>query len=1579
MIAFYLYICKFVFVRRLLYILIGIFLSLFVLMGALSLAVSSQRVQSALVEKATEWLNDRTDAKVQISGVYLIPFSDFSTKLSLRGVYIESAKGDTMIYARDVNAAFSPLELITHKTLRVTGVDLVETTFNLRWDENGRMNLRDLIDGLTSKKKKKKKSDTSIVVDVTSLKLKNCRYTMRNEQRPASVAGSHAFNHWDMDVRDINATFQLAHYEKGLLDVIISGLRCREKSGIVIKRLDTHLIATGKKALFPNFMLRTACSTVVLDSVTADYSHCWDTIGVRKDSLGEEKVQKSFNVKSVVCSFTMPYSHLCLYDASHWVERFETMDDYFDVSCRFFGTLDNMHLRDFTTSWNGGAVMEATVDMAGLPEWRESYADLRIQSISTTSSRLQDLIAKSMGKPFTLPKQVHQLGKISYKGSISGYLTDLVAYGVLNTDVGNLRTDVQLNMGGKQPVAFAGAVSSNSLDLAKLMGEKSGLGKTSFALKAQGAYTERNGVQTSINGTVSNLQYRSYNYRDIRLDGNIKGRQFTGNVRIDDPNARAAFSGNMALGKDSTFGTCQLDVHRFAPYALHLTNSRPDLSVSGSVNADISSGRRSATDKISLYVNDLVVSNAKKSLRIDEISLVSNTTNSRRAKSSNSLVLTSPLVNASLTGKYTLSSLPQTLQSLVAIYLPSLFPASKAVKAERKENFQLVVSDIDPNPLLEVLESDLHVEKGATVRANYDSRREIPRFNLEAVVPYVATGKREIRNTSIVVNNNDGDMLTARATTLIDDAEAAAMVNAYNDNAMLNLNWNVPQLSYGSLIADATLQRANHDSLLTTIDIQPSTFTIADDQWQVHRSRLQSDFSSLVVNKFAIDHEGQYIRASGVASSSVTDSMQVNIRDVQLGYVMQLIGLDDVVDLKGRVTGDAMLYGVLGSLTLNLDAFASDFAFNQTLLGDAKVKSHWNPDNKQLHALAEVQDKRSKEVLSAEGDYFPTRDSMLFIAQADKLPISFLRPYLDGVLDSLDGKGTGEIQLFGSFKRPMMRGSVKVDDGSFMVSFLGTKYHLNDTIRIMPNAFMLDDIVATDDEGHTADVAGYVKHEYFKNISYNITVLPQNVQVLNLKPSLEGLFYGKAYASGRVGIVGKPGICNFNINVRTEPNTDATLSLLSSSSVSEATSFINYVDRSDTLRGVQLSVPKKGESTSGTTINLVMSLDATTDATVNLLTNETGDLLTATGSGTVTVRYNSRTSQLALGGLYEVENGGYTFTLEQLLQRKFTLRKGGTIHFNGEPTNAVLNASAVYSLPSVSLLDLLDESDLEGVARTNVPVNCLLHISGALSHPTIKFGLELPSDEELQRKILNIVSSDEIMNREMLSLLVLGTFYRPDYIQASANTSTSASISNSMATMAASSVSGQINSLLSQYTDKLSLGLNAHLGTTDQGINQGSEYEVALHYTPNNRLVINSNLGYRNDYLYTNTAADNTSTGSFIGDLDIEYKLTRSGKLRAKAYTHSADRYYYNVSGSAKTTQGVGLIYREEFNTWKGLFRRNFMSQAMRDSLIYMREKREREEVMRRYERERSQMRRELREADSLEARFDSIVAMSRD
>ncbi len=277
-------------------------------------------------------------------------------------------------------------------------------------------------------------------------------------------------------------------------------------------------------------------------------------------------------------------------------------------------------------------------------------------------------------------------------------------------------------------------------------------------------------------------------------------------------------------------------------------------------------------------------------------------------------------------------------------------------------------------------------------------------------------------------------------------------------------------------------------------------------------------------------------------------------------------------------------------------------------------------------------------------------------------------------------------------------------------------------------------------------------------------------------------------------------------------------------------------------------------------------------------------------------------------GTYTLQRGSYNFTLQDIIIKDFTIRDGSSISFHGDPYAAQLNIEAVYSL-NANLSDL-DESFLDDreLTRTNVPVHALMMVSGDMRQPDIAFDLEFPTlSQDTYRKVKSIVSTEDMMNRQIIYLLALNKFYTPDYM--------STTKGNEFVSVASSTISSQLSSMLGQLSENWRLAPNIR---SDRGDFSDVEVDLALSsQLLNNRLLLNGNFGYRDKALNNN---------SFIGDFDIEYLINRSGNLRLKAYNRYNDRNYYVKN--ALTTQGVGIVLKRDFDNLFSFLRRKKSKKA---------------------------------------------------
>jgi hypothetical protein len=187
-------------------------------------------------------------------------------------------------------------------------------------------------------------------------------------------------------------------------------------------------------------------------------------------------------------------------------------------------------------------------------------------------------------------------------------------------------------------------------------------------------------------------------------------------------------------------------------------------------------------------------------------------------------------------------------------------------------------------------------------------------------------------------------------------------------------------------------------------------------------------------------------------------------------------------------------------------------------------------------------------------------------------------------------------------------------------------------------------------------------------------------------------------------------------------------------------------------------------------------------------------------------------------------------------------------------------------------------------------------MSDQLFNPTLQFAVELPqSDESVQSQINSIINTEEMLMRQVSYLLVFNRFYTPDYLKSSHAVGL-----NETYSLLSSTITGQINTWLSKLTNVFTMGFNFR--TDGEGETASQEYEANFQLRPINQLIINGNFGYR---------YNDISNRPFFGDLDVEYLLIPSGKLRAKAFTHTVDKYSLK---QANTVQGIGLVFKHDFN-----------------------------------------------------------------
>lgn len=303
------------------------------------------------------------------------------------------------------------------------------------------------------------------------------------------------------------------------------------------------------------------------------------------------------------------------------------------------------------------------------------------------------------------------------------------------------------------------------------------------------------------------------------------------------------------------------------------------------------------------------------------------------------------------------------------------------------------------------------------------------------------------------------------------------------------------------------------------------------------------------------------------------------------------------------------------------------------------------------------------------------------------------------------------------------------------------------------------------------------------------------------------------------------------------------------------------------------------------------------DATLRVLMDQSNyDYIALNGTGSIRATYFNKGS-FNMFGTYQIENGIYKLTIQNIIKKIFQFQNGGTIVFGGDPYNASLDLKALYTVNSVPLSDLQIGNSF---SSNNIRVDCIMNISGTPQAPHIDFDLDLPTvSNEAEQMVRTVINSEEEMNQQVVYLLSIGRFYMQDNNNSSNQENQQNQTSLAMQSLLSGTISQQINSLLGNLVKNTNWTFGANISTGDEGFNN-AEYEGLLSgRLLNNRLIINGQFGYRDNA---------NATTSFIGDFDVNYLLLPNGNISLKVYNQTNDRYF---TKSSLNTQGIGLIMKK--------------------------------------------------------------------
>lgn len=1435
-----------------------------------------------------EELSDLLNTRVTIGRINI----GLLNRIIIDDVLLDDQDEQEMLKVTRLSAKFDIMPFFKGK-ISISSVQLFGFNINLqKKTPDSPPNFKFVLDAFASNDTVKK--DNSLDLRINSILIRRGRmayHVLSEEETPGKFNAKH------IHLQNIIANISLKALSKDSINLGIKRLSLDEKvSGFSLKKMSLKLVANSRQTSIDNFAIELPETSLKLDTIHLIYD------SLKAFDRFTEQVRFSFR--------TLP-SQITLKDISPFLPALSHFKEPISLDMEVKGTVNQLtcsHLE--ITADNRQFRLKGDVALQDLSHPQDAYVFGTLSELTATTRGVGFLVRNLSHDYNGVPPVLERLGNVSFRGEVSGYFTDIVTYGQLHTDLGGVNMDLKLSSDkSKGLFAYSGAVKTTDYKLGKLLANEQ-LGEITFNLDVHGRHVTDRLPVVELKGLIASVDYSRYRYENITLDGEYKQGGFNGKVALDDPNGSIYLNGDVNVSSRIPTFNFQAIINKLRPHDLNLTSKYPDTEFSLKLRANFTGG--SVDEMIGeINVDSLEFMSPEKQYFMNNMNIQASKQNNE-----NQLRLTSEFLTASVEGKFQYHTLPASILNIMRKYVPSLIlPPKKPI--ETHNNFQFDIHIYNTDILSTIFDIPLTVYTHSTLKGYFND--PLQRLRVEGYFPRLQYKNNFIESGMILCENPSNHI---RARVRLTNLKKKGAVNlsldaqAKDDNISTTLNWgNSAAVTYsGQLAAVAKFLRTEGEKplLKAMVEVKPTDIILNDTLWQIHPSQVVVDSGKVDVNNFYFSHQDRYVRINGRLSDNPQDSVKVDLKDINMGYVFDIASISDDVNFEGDATGTAYASGVFKKPVMNTRLFIKNFSLNQGRLGDLNIYGEWDNENRGIRLDASIKDI-STTPSRVTGIIHPLKpESGLDLnIEANELNLKFLEHYMKSIANDIKGRATGKVHFYGKFKGLNLDGAV-MTDASMNFDILNTHFAIKDTILLAPTGLTFNNIHISDMEGHSGRMNGYLHFQHFKNLNYRFEIQANNMLVMNTKESTDMPFYGTVYGTGNALLTGNA-IQGLDVNVAMTTNRNSIFTYINGS-VASATSnqFIKFVDKTP-RRTIQDSIQiisyyeqlqqkrQEAEEEQKTDIRLNILVDATPDATMKIIMDPVaGDYISGKGTGNIRTEFYNK-GDVKMFGSYQINQGVYKFSLQEVIRKDFVIKNGSTITFNGAPLDANLDIQASYTVNSASLNDLIPEESSSIIQQPNVKVNCIMNLSGILVRPTIKLGIELPNErDEVQTLVRNYISTEEQMNMQILYLLGIGKFYTED---ARNNQN-----SNVMSSVLSSTLSGQLNNALSQVFETNNWNIGTNLSTGDKGWTDMEVEGILSGQLLNNRLLINGNFGYRDNPM-ANT--------NFVGDFEAEWLINRSGDIRLKAYNETNDRYYTKTN---LTTQGVGIMYKKDFNKWSDLF-----------------------------------------------------------
>lgn len=1477
-----------------------LFLWLPILLVALGILVFSvfqiPKIQTRFLNKVSFLIAENTGFDVSIGHANLTWFDH----MILQNVRLYDHQNDsTLISVKNIKVDFKLFDFLINRKLNADKLELERPYIHvIKESDSTEVNISRFITDLKDifkKNRKNKEKKTALTLDEILIKDGLFSY---NDLRFAPTTEGKDYRHFSFD--SIQARVSYFGFINDSLGMNINNLSSIDPKGqLNIREFVSDFSFTKEQMTFSKLTLMTTQS-LIKDSIILKY---------------DTPSQFKYFTDSISFYANLNNSVISTNEVALFSSALSKVNQRIEMTGQVSGSINRLKVMNFNIRSEGNTYFGGNAEFYGLPKIKETFINLKISQSVVDPRDITNFISPD------IQQQALNIGQVDFKGSFMGFLTDFVANGQVMSSIGQVNTDINFKIKENNKAWYTGALTLKHFDLRSILHNQEDLKHITLVGKINGSGLRIDNTNFFLNARVDSLRIKDYNYKNLAANGHFKLGFFDGKLSAKDPNLN--FNGEVKVDlkdqRNKVNIKAKLDTVNL--YELGLTNHAFNLS--SFVDIDMKGLKMDdLVGYISLYDNHIGYDD--KLLHVDSVKFLSSLIGPQRI-----IHFETDGLTGEMKGEFRNSVFLRTIKEFyeeIKLNLKNneedldLYYANKLDAQLEKYDVKVDLNFWDLNRFVKPFYPEFDISKEVKLRGSFiqDSTSRLTLFG--------SIDSLTIKNVSLSKNYVDINIAkdyfgrNTQASAFASSNNQKWSEKYHTENAFTDINWhkdsmtiamNIEQPEFSNSLAIESSVKFFTDS--TELHFQNSNMEILGKQWIWDTSnRITNKDGEWVFNSVRASNGPENLEVSGMYSLKSPEALFIDLKDFNIQNIQSLVAnkvegsIDGRIKIKRQLEND-LIEGNLIVRTLKIEDF---------IVGDLFAISKWESESERLVMNIDLVHNGKKKI-DISGHFFPKREvnQLDLKAKFDSADLKIAEPFIKKNFTNIGGMASGQFSILGTPTYPILKGTGKITNGDLLVNYLNTRYQFNGNLIFDENEISTSNLVLTDSEKNNAYLSGGIFHDGFKNLVLDFQGVFENFKLLNTSAADNNAYYGIAYGTGNINFLGA--IYNIQITAEAQTTKGTRLSIPlgeSSDSQIEQKEYIEFVDLKD-AQNVQKVIEEvhTQEKLKIKGIELDFDLEFTPDAYVELIFDvQAGDIIRGRGNGNIELQINTD-GDFTMFGDYTIESGGYNFTLYNIINKEFDIKKGSTISWYGDPYRAILDISASYrQLASLAplMVRFLDPDDLNSPeTRKKYPSIVDLKLRGNLLTPEIKFDIniedyppnnQLPNssvtlDEVVTAFKANLKNNEQEMNRQVFSLIILRKFSTENSFQVNSQT-----LGNSLSEF----VSNQLSYWATQVDENLEVDVDL-AGLSDDAYNT---FQLRLSYTfLDGRLRVT-----RGGSLPNQETKGDVST--IIGDWTVEYLLTEDGRFRVKMYSRSDLDDINSQLDESNFETGFSLQYIKSFD-----------------------------------------------------------------